>query len=91
MFKSLAAFAVLSAATAPVVAQTATQAPQANQVQPAQAQKVKKRICEDNDNPSTTIHRVCKTVMVPVQPSQAAKNNPQAPSSGAAQPNSSAY
>ncbi len=88
MFKSLAALALLGAVSAPVAAQTAP-APAANQVQPAQPQMVKKRICEDNDNPATTIHRVCKTVMVPVQPSQSAKNNQ--PASGDSQPTSSAY
>lgn len=91
MFKPLAALAILGAVTAPAVAQPAQQAPAANQAQPAQPQMVKKRICEENDNPATTIHRTCKTVMVPAQPEQAAKNNPQAQSADGGQPNTSAY
>lgn len=91
MFKPLAAFAILGAATAPAVAQTAQQAPAVNQAQPAQPQMVKKRICEENDNPATTIHRVCKTAMVPAKPDQTAKGNQQAPSTDTGQPNTSAY
>ena len=90
MFKSLAALAILGAVTAPAVAQNAQPAPAANQAQPAQPQMVKKRICEENDNPATTIHRICKTVMVPAQPDQA-RNNQHAPSSDSGQPNTSAY
>lgn len=90
MFKPLAALAILGAATAPAVAQPAQQAPAANQAQPAQPQMVKKRICEENDNPATTIHRTCRTVMVPAQPDQA-RNNQKAPSTDAGQPNTSAY
>jgi hypothetical protein len=88
MFKSLAALAILGAVSAPVTAQTAQPAPAA-QVQPAKPQMVKKRVCEDNDNPATTIHRVCKTVMVPVQPDHAATNNQQ--NASANTPNTSAY
>ncbi len=91
MFKSLAALAIVGAATAPAVAQTAQPAPAMNQAQPAQPQMVKKRICEDNDNPATTIHRTCRTVMVPAQPDQAARNSQNAPSADGGQPNTSAY
>jgi hypothetical protein len=91
MFKPLAALAILGGVSVPAVAQTAQSAPATNQVQPAQPQMVKKRICEDNDNPSTTIHRTCKTVMVPAQPSQSSKNNQSASSSDDSQPNTSAY
>ena len=89
MFKSLAALAILGAVSAPVAAQTAQPVPTANQAQPAKPQMVKKRICEDNDNPATTIHRVCKTVMVPAQPDQSATNNQQ--NASANTPNTSAY
>jgi hypothetical protein len=91
MFKSLAALAVLGAVTTPAVAQTAPPAPATNQAQPAQPQMVKKRICEENDNPATTIHRTCKTVMVPAQPQQASRNGQQAPAADGGQPNTSAY
>ena len=91
MFKSLAALAIVGGVIAPAVAQSAQPAPAANQTQPAQPQMVKKRVCEDNDNPSTTIHRVCHVVMVPAQPSQSAKDRQPAPSSDGGQPNTSAY
>lgn len=90
MVKSLAALAILGGVTAPAVAQTAQPAPATSQAQPAQPQMVKKRICEENDNPSTTIHRICRTVMVPAQPSQSAKNGQPAPSASA-QPNTSGH
>jgi hypothetical protein len=88
MFKSLAAFAILGSVSVAAVAQTAQPAPASNQVQPAQPQMIKKRVCEDNDNPSTTIHRVCHVVMVPAQPDRSAANGQKAPSSDTAQPNS---
>jgi hypothetical protein len=78
MFKSLVVLALVGTMSVPVAAQTQTAPSATNQNQQAQApqqQMVKKRICEDNDNPSTTIHRVCHTVMVPAQPNGSAANH----------------
>jgi hypothetical protein len=81
MFKSLAALAILGAMSVSAAAQTApAPAPTANQPQPAKPQMVKKRICEENDDPSTTIHRTCRTVMVPAEPQAPATGSEQAPS-----------
>jgi len=67
MYKSLVALAILSVASAPVLAQTATQP-----TTPAKPQTVKKRVCyqEEEDSYSRLGGRkVCKMVDVPAQPS----------------------
>jgi len=82
MYKSLVALAILSVASAPVAAQTAP-AP-AQSTTPAQPQKVKKRVCyqEEEDSYSRLGGRkVCKTVEVPAQPA-GANNSQQAPATG---------
>ena len=70
------ALAIVGVMSVPAAAQPAPppqNAPATNQAQP---QMVKKTICEDNDNPSTTIHRICRTVMVPAKPVPSASNKP---------------
>ena len=67
MLKPMVALAILSAMTAPVLAQT-TPAP--NQAQPAKPQMVKKRVCEQVDeDPYSRLgnRKICKTIEVPVQ------------------------
>ena len=88
MSKSLIALAIsgamsVSAAAQPAPAPAPQNGPAANQPQP---QMVKKTVCEDNDNPSTTIHRICHTIMVPAKPTGSASNRTpatdQSPNSG---------
>ena len=67
MYKSLVALAILSVASAPVLAQTAP-APAQTQAKPPM---VKKRICEvvDEDSYSRLGNRkICRTIEVPVTP-----------------------
>ena len=76
MYKSLVALAILSVASAPVMAQTATPP-----TTPAKPQTVKKRVCyqEEEDSYSRLGGRkVCKMVDVPAQPSNG-QNNAQDP------------
>ena len=84
MFKSPIVLAIAGAMSVPAAAQTVPSAPAAAQPK-AKPQMVKKRVCEDaaEEAFSRVKTRICKTVMVPVQPSTA--NNEQAP---AQQPNS---
>ena len=82
MSKYLIALAIAGAMSVPAYAQTAPAneaAPAAAQPQPAKPQMVKKRICEDNDNPYSNIHRTCRTVMVPVTPAPSGGANQQVP------------
>ena len=86
MSNYLIALAIAGAMTVPAAAQTmptnqTTQTTQSTTNQ-AQTQMVKKRICEDNDDPATTIHRTCRTVMVPAQPSGSASNKAPATNEG---------
>ena len=79
MYKSLVALAILSVASAPVLAQTAPAATASTT--PAKPQTVKKRVCyqEEEDSYSRLGGRkVCKTVEVPAQPSggQNSQQNP---------------
>ena len=80
MLKSLVALAIMSAMNAPLVAQTA---PAAHQADTAKPQTVKKRICEMvEEDPSSRLgnRKICKTVEVPVeQTSSESRNGPQAP------------
>jgi len=72
MYKSLVALAILSVASAPVLAQSATQP-----TTPAKPQTVKKRVCyqEEEDSYSRLGGRkVCKMVDVPAQPSNGQNN-----------------
>ena len=81
MSKYLIALAIAGVMSVPAAAQSAPPPLQnAPAATPAQPQMVKKRICEDNDDPATTIHRTCRTIMVPVQPSPSASNK--APNDG---------
>jgi hypothetical protein len=80
MSKYLIALAVAGAMTVPAGAQTTP--PNSNpsqQAQQANPPMVKKIVCEDNDNPSSTIHRVCHTVMVPAKPNTSGGTNQQVP------------
>jgi hypothetical protein len=77
MFKSLVALAILSVASAPVLAQTVpgTQAPQ------AKPQTVKKRVCQtiDEDSYSRLGNRkICRTIEVPA-PAAGGQNGQAAP------------
>lgn len=77
MFKYLIALAIVGAMSVPAAAQPAAppqNPPATNQAQPVPQQMVKKTVCEENDNPSTTIHRICHTVMVPAKPNSSASN-----------------
>ena len=86
MSKYLIALAIAGVMSVPAAAQSAPPPPQnAPAATPAQPPMVKKTICEDNDNPSTTIHRVCHTIMVPAKPVPSASNktpNDDGPNSG---------
>ena len=80
MYKSLVALAILSAASAPVAAQTA-QTPAPVQVQ-AQADAkplmVKKRVCYKDEEDSYSRlggRKICKTIEVPAQPSGSHKDH----------------
>ena len=79
MYKSLVALAILSVASAPVLAQTApAPAPAPAQAKPPM---VKKRICEivDEDSYSRLGNRkICRTIEVPATTS-GGQNNPQTP------------
>ena len=81
MFKSVVALAVMSAISAPAVAQTAP-APQSATA--AKPQTVKKTICRRVDDEETTGSRVgeapkvCKTIEVPA-PAGSSGNGQQAP------------
>ena len=73
MSKYLIALAIAGVMSFPAAAQPAPQQ-NAPATAPAQPPMVKKTICEDNDNPSTAIHRVCHTIMVPAKPVPSASN-----------------
>jgi hypothetical protein len=65
MFKSLVALAILSVASAPVLAQSAPVTPSS----PAKPQTVKKRVCEQVDeDPYSRLgnRKICRTIEVPV-------------------------
>ncbi|NUQ17441.1 MAG: hypothetical protein HOP95_03155 [Sphingomonas sp.] len=81
MSKYLIALAIAGVVSVPAAAQPAAQqnATTTNQAQP---QMVKKRVCEENDNPATTIHRICRTVMVPAQPNGSASSKAPATNDG---------
>jgi len=77
MYKSLVALAILSVASAPVLAQTAP-APAQSQAKPPM---VKKRICEvvDEDSYSRLGNRkICRTIEVPATQTSG-QNNQQTP------------
>lgn len=86
MSNYLIALAIAGVMSVPAVAQPVPPTPQtAPATTPAQPQMVKKTICEDNDNPATTIHRICHTIMVPAKPVPSASNkapNDDGPNSG---------
>jgi hypothetical protein len=46
-------------------------APAAGQAQTAKPKMVKKVVCEENDEPTSNIRRVCRTIKVPAQPAPA--------------------
>ena len=86
MLKSLVVLALLGTASAPAAAQTAQDAPAANQQQ-AKPQMVKKRVCTEDDNAFSKLKtKSCKTVMVPAQPSGASNQQPQQQPSSAPAP-----
>jgi hypothetical protein len=66
MYKSLVVLAIAGTMSAGATAQATQGSPAANEAQQAKPQTVKKRICEENDNPYSHINRVCRTVEVPV-------------------------
>ena len=71
MLKSLVVLALAGTMSVPAAAQTAPNAPAANQQQ-AKPQMVKKRVCTEDDNAFSKLKsKTCKTVMVPAQPSGA--------------------
>ena len=80
MYKSLVALAILSAASAPVAAQTApapTQA-QAQAQADAKPQMVKKRVCYQDEEDSYSRlggRKICKTIEVPATPSGSHKDH----------------
>ena len=82
MTKYLIALAIAGVTSVPAAAQPAPAPQNAPATTQAQPHMVKKRICEENDNPSTTIHRICRTVMVPAQPSGSASNKTPATDQG---------
>lgn len=94
MSNYLIALAIAGTMSVPAAAQAyqanpsrpATSQAQPQPAQPVQPQMVKKTVCEDNDNPSTTIHRICHTIMVPAKPTGSASNRTpatdQSPNSG---------
>ena len=70
MFKSLVALAILSVASAPVLAQTAPAPAQT----PAKPQTVKKRVCEVTEEDSYSrlgARKICRTIEVPAIPTDA--------------------
>lgn len=82
MYKSLVALAILSVASAPVLAQTAPAPAQS----PAKPQMVKKRVCEVTDEDSYSRLgglKVCRTIEVPATSGGAqnssGQNKPQTP------------
>ena len=77
MFKSLVVLAIAGTMSAPDATQNTQSAPTATQQ--AKPQMVRKRVCEDaaEEAFSRVKTRICKTVMVPAQPSTA--NNQQTP------------
>lgn len=66
MSKYLIALAIAGAVSAPALAQS--NQPVSNTAQQPAPQMVKKRICEENNNPFSHIDRICRTVMVPANP-----------------------
>jgi len=82
MSNYLIALAIAGAMSVPTPAQPVSPTQAAPATNPAQPQMVKKRICEDNDDPATTIHRTCRTIMVPAQPSGSASNKAPATDQG---------
>jgi cytochrome c5 len=81
MSKYLIALAIAGAMSAPAAAQTQQSVPAANAVQQAKPQMVKKRICEEANNPYSRIGRVCHTIEVPAQPAGSTATNQAAPQS----------
>lgn len=79
----LIALAIAGAMSVPAAAQPAQPAPTTNAAQPAKPQMVKKKVCEDNDNPYSHIARICHTVMVPAEPAPTPRGQkPQQPEMG---------
>ena len=85
MFKSPIVLAIAGTMSVPAAAQTAPSPTTAAEPQ-AKPQMVKKRVCEDaaEEAFSRVKSRICKTVMVPAQPSTADNRQPPAqhPNSG---------
>ena len=81
MSKYLIALAIAGAMSAPAVAQTQQTTPDTNQAQQTKPQMVKKRICEESNNPYSRIGRVCHTIEVPAQPANSTATNQVAPQS----------
>ena len=82
MYKSLVALAILSVASAPVVAQTAP----ASSTTAAKPQTIKKRVCETTEENSYSRlggRKICRTIEVPA-PVKGSQNN-QAPAAGDSQ------
>lgn len=80
MYKSLVALAILSVASAPVLAQTAPAPAQS----PAKPQMVKKRVCEVTEEDSYSRLgglKTCRTIEVPATSggAQNGQNKPQTP------------
>jgi hypothetical protein len=81
MYKSLVALAILSVASAPVLAQTAPAPAPAPSTTPAKPQMVKKRVCEVTEEDSYSRLgglKVCRTIEVPAT-SSGGQNNQQTP------------
>ncbi|MGE5564448.1 MAG: hypothetical protein ACM3ZV_14245 [Bacillota bacterium] len=75
MSKYLIALAIASVVSVPAAAQSPQTAPATNQAQQqAKPQTIKKRVCEENDNPYSRIMRVCHVVEVPAPASSSASN-----------------
>jgi cytochrome c5 len=79
MSKYLIALAIAGAMSVSAAAQTQQNVPATNQAQQAKPQMIKKRVCEDNDNPYSRIMRVCHTIEVPAPHGDNSANNQVAP------------
>jgi hypothetical protein len=83
MSKYLIALAVATVSV-PAASQIAPSqnAPVANKGEPAKPQMIKKKICEENDDPSSSIHRTCRVIEVPAQPAASTAANQAVPQQG---------
>lgn len=86
MSKSLIVLALLSTASAPLLAQTASSAPTVTAAAPAKPQMIKKQVCVRDDEDSYSRlggRKICRTIEVPA-PASSGTAPQQAP--GPAQP-----